>query len=133
MDISYTQPRSTYSNPMYTQVVSTRGTSGLHFFAGRCAQDPNGNCVSEGDLMGQFLYIMKALTRDLAEINASWGDVVFRRIYTTDVDACLAAEADPEVLAFTPEGRRPASTLLGVTRLADPRYLIEIEITAAIA
>ena len=49
--------------------------------------------------------------------------------YTTDVDAFLqAADVWGEHLAAA--GCRPASTLLGVTRLACPALLIELEASA---
>jgi enamine deaminase RidA (YjgF/YER057c/UK114 family) len=56
-------------------------------------------------------------------------DVVRVNIYTTDVDACLAvigAEAQRIV-----GSKLPASTLLGVSRLAFPELKVEIEVTAA--
>ena len=56
-------------------------------------------------------------------------DVVKNTIYTTDVDAFLAvfaAEARP-ILGEN----LPASTLVGVTRLAYPEMKVEIEVTAA--
>ena len=47
--------------------------------------------------------------------------------YTTDVDAFFGAM---DVVAARMEGNRPSSTLLGVTRLAYPEMLVEIEATA---
>jgi enamine deaminase RidA (YjgF/YER057c/UK114 family) len=56
-------------------------------------------------------------------------NVVRLNYYTTDVDAFFAAaeQLGPRLAAA---GCRPASTLLGVTRLAFPELLIEIEATA---
>jgi enamine deaminase RidA (YjgF/YER057c/UK114 family) len=56
-------------------------------------------------------------------------DVVRLNYYTTDVDRFMeVAEVGGRRLAEA--GCRPASTLLGVTRLAYPELLIEIEVTA---
>jgi enamine deaminase RidA (YjgF/YER057c/UK114 family) len=56
-------------------------------------------------------------------------NIVKSTIYTTDVDACI------EVLGPTVQevfgSILPASTLLGVTRLAFPELLVEIEVLAA--
>ena len=50
-------------------------------------------------------------------------------IYTTDVDATLAAyDAITERLALA--GATPPATLLGVTRLAIPGMAVEIDVTA---
>jgi enamine deaminase RidA (YjgF/YER057c/UK114 family) len=56
-------------------------------------------------------------------------NIVKSTIYTTDVDACIAVlgQTVQEVLGSI----LPASTLLGVTRLAFPELLVEIEVTAA--
>ena len=54
-------------------------------------------------------------------------DVVRLNYYTTDVDSFAAYE----VLSRLQEaGIQPSSTLLGVSRLAFPELLIEIEATA---
>jgi enamine deaminase RidA (YjgF/YER057c/UK114 family) len=55
--------------------------------------------------------------------------VVRLNYYVTDVDAFLqAGEASGAKLAQA--GCRPASTLLGVSRLAIPSLMVEIEATA---
>jgi enamine deaminase RidA (YjgF/YER057c/UK114 family) len=57
------------------------------------------------------------------------GDVVRLNYYTTDIDGFLAAY---EVVAshLAKAGCQPSSALLGVTRLAFPELLVEIEATA---
>lgn len=59
---------------------------------------------------------------------ASPSDVVRINIFTLDVDRYLM-EGHQEVVAFFGDDL-PVSTLVGVTRLADPRYLVEIQATA---
>ena len=56
-------------------------------------------------------------------------DVVRLNIYTTDVDRFFEA-FDAMVGRLAPADCRPASTLLGVARLAFPELLVEIEATA---
>ena len=59
------------------------------------------------------------------------GDVVRLNYYTTDVDGLLGVwNVIGERLGEA--GCRPASTLLGVARLAFPELLIEIEATALV-
>ena len=50
-------------------------------------------------------------------------------MYTTDVDAFMAAAGDI-VPIFAGDGCKPVSTLLGVTRLFEPEIMVELEATA---
>ena len=66
----------------------------------------------------------------LGEAGLDLSDVVRLNYYTTDVDALFESyEAVTSRLAEA--GARVSSTLLGVTRLALPSLLVEIEATAA--
>jgi len=56
-------------------------------------------------------------------------DVVRLNYYTTDVDKFIAT-ADAFGPRLAQAGCRPASTLLGVTRLAFPGQVVELEATA---
>jgi enamine deaminase RidA (YjgF/YER057c/UK114 family) len=60
----------------------------------------------------------------------SLGDVVRLNVYTTDVDALFPHYG---VLAarLGAAGVAPATTMLGVTRLAIPGQMVELEATAA--
>jgi enamine deaminase RidA (YjgF/YER057c/UK114 family) len=66
----------------------------------------------------------------LAAAGAKPADVARIHIYTLDVDT-YRRDGHPEVLKFF-KGDLPVSTLIGVNRLADPRFLIEIEVTAVL-
>jgi len=65
----------------------------------------------------------------LREAGAELSDVVRLNIYTTDVDRFFEAYG-ATAGRLAEAGCRPASTLLGVTRLAYPELLVEIEATA---
>ena len=55
---------------------------------------------------------------------------MFRRIYALDVDKFLEVQADPTIpLPWTP-GSAPPSTLIGVTRLSSPDFVLEIDLMA---
>ena len=58
-------------------------------------------------------------------------DVVRLNYYTTDADSFMGA-AEVAGICMGKAGCRPASTLLGVARLAFPELLIEIEATAVV-
>ncbi len=70
---------------------------------------------------------MDNLETVLREAGIGLSDVVRLNHYITDVDAFFGAL---EVVAARLQGNCPSSTLLGVTRLAFPEMLVEIEVTA---
>jgi len=131
MEKRYVNPEGVFNHPAFTGVLTVTSPERLHFIAGRCATDDDYNCVAPGDFLAQFRRVMELLDIELKAVDATWDDVVFRRIYTLDVDAFLEASAEDPVIKgyFDPE-RMPPSTLIGVTRLSDPEFLIEIDLMA---
>ena len=83
-----------------------------------------------GDMAAQVGQALDNLETVLGQAGFTLADVVRLNYYTTDVDAFLGAlgAVGPRLAAA---GCRSASTLLGVTRLAFPELLIELEATAA--
>ena len=80
-----------------------------------------------GAQVGQALDNLEAV---LGEADFALADVVRMNYYVTDVDAFLQA-AESYGARLAEAGSKPASTLLGVLRLAHPPLLVEIEATAA--
>lgn len=131
MERKYIDPEGIYKHPAFTSIVTVTDPRKWHFFAGRCSVDENYNCVGVGDFLIQYRKVMEILDYELTTAGATWSDVVFRRIFTLDVDAFLEASAeDPVINEYWDPERMPASTLIGVTRLSDPEFLIEIDLMA---
>ena len=83
----------------------------------------------EGDVEIQTRRIMESLKRILAEAGGTLDDVVRVVIYLVDLnDYMLVHKVRMEYFGDEP----PASTCVEVSRLYDPRQLIEIEATAII-
>ena len=83
----------------------------------------------EGDIEIQTRRIMESLKRILAEAGGTLDDVVRVVIYLVDLnDYMLVHKVRMEYFGDQP----PASTCVEVSRLYDPRQLIEIEATAII-
>ena len=100
--------------------------------AGHTPADENYQPVHPGDLRGQYKAILDALTFQLKEAGATWDDVVFRRMYAVDVPAFMEIVRDPTFqLPWHPDRPSP-STLIGVTALSNPGFLLEIEIVAMV-
>lgn len=80
-------------------------------------------------MVGQINKAIDNLETVLTHAGFSLSDVVRLTYYTTDVDQFMAV-ADGPTQRLLSAGCRSASTLLGVSRLAFPELLVEIEATA---
>jgi enamine deaminase RidA (YjgF/YER057c/UK114 family) len=123
-------PPGLFHHPAFTRVVSVDGARKTIYFAGQTSTDEDNAVVGKGDYVAQYRQIMRNLTLALDAAGASWDDVVFKRQYTLDIEQYRAASNDPGNPRYWDPERPPPSTLLGVTSLASPDFLIEIEIVA---
>ena len=97
--------------------------------AGQTSVDANGAPMHAGDMAAQVTQALTNLATVLEQSGMTLADVVRLNYYVTDVDAFIAAGATLGGV-LSEAGCRPASTLLGVARLAMPELLVEIEATA---
>lgn len=113
----------------FVQANKLGGASQLVFCAGQLSVDSEGKPLHPGDMNAQVTQALDNVEEVLRVAGMRLADVVRLNYYTTDVDAFLAvSESLGRRLAEA--GCRPASTLLGVARLALVEALIEIEATA---
>jgi enamine deaminase RidA (YjgF/YER057c/UK114 family) len=97
--------------------------------AGQAAMDADGNPQHEGDMRAQIAMAMDNVETVLAEAGMSLANVVRFNLYTTDIDEFFA-NYDVITERTAAAGITPPGTLLGVTRLAFPELLVELEATA---
>lgn len=113
----------------FVQANEVRGQARTLYCAGVISVDDDGRPLHEGDMRAQAMRALDNLETILRRAGCELSDVVRLTIYTTDMDAYLGAA--PDVRArLAAAGCRPASTLLGVARLAMSQLLIELEATA---
>lgn len=94
--------------------------------SGTVASDGN-NVVGENDVYLQTKFILKKIESRLKEADASLNDVVRTRIYVRDISKWReVAKAHQEVFGNI----KPATSMVEVTSLISPEYLVEIEATA---
>ena len=98
------------------------------YLSGQTSLDGDGNPVCVGDMAGQIRQVIDNIEAVLAEADMSLSDIVRINIFTTDMDLFFEHAAELEGLGEA--GTRYTSTLVGVTRLAFPEFLVEIEATA---
>jgi enamine deaminase RidA (YjgF/YER057c/UK114 family) len=89
--------------------------------AGQGPVDESGALLHEGDVTAQLALAMANVEALLALGGMDLRDVLSMTVHTTDVDAALAGYG-AIVERLTLAGATPPATLVGVTRLAIPRY-----------
>jgi enamine deaminase RidA (YjgF/YER057c/UK114 family) len=135
MSLKHINPPGLFAHPNYTRVVTVDKPAKLVYIAGQTPADENYQPVHRGDIKAQYLAVLEGLTLQLKAAGASWDDVVFRRMYAVDVPSFMGAMNDPTVQKQLPWNKdKPSpSTLIGVTALSNPGFLIEVEIVAVIS
>ncbi|MDL5203414.1 RidA family protein [Streptomyces sp. ALI-76-A] len=109
------------------EVVS--GHTRTLYLSGQTAMSGDGKPEHDGDMAAQLALSVDNVEAVLGEAGMSLAHLVRLNVYTTDVDlllqhyAVLAARLGAAAVA-------PATTMLGVTRLAIPGQLVELEGTA---
>ena len=91
------------------------------------AVDANGEAQHRGDMAAQLGLALDNLEEVLAGADMTLANVVRLNIYTTDVDTLLQFFT---VVTERFEGKRFATTVLGVARLVAPELLVALEATA---
>jgi enamine deaminase RidA (YjgF/YER057c/UK114 family) len=97
--------------------------------AGQTSVDENGSPVHAGDMNAQLGKAMDNLEEVLKKAGMTLANVVRLNIYTTDVDGIFPA-LPVWAGRLKAANCQPASTLLGVQRLAFPDLMVELEATA---
>lgn len=130
MEIERINPEGVYKHPNFTRVVTVKGPIKLIFIAGQTPSDENYAAVALGDYRAQYIKVMENLEIQLEAAGATWDDVVFRRIFVLDVDEFKLRTRGEDAPQFGDPDNPPPTTLVGVTRLADPDFLVEIDLLA---
>jgi enamine deaminase RidA (YjgF/YER057c/UK114 family) len=112
----------------FSQAVSVSDGQHVLFCAGQTASGPDGAPPTTTDIAEQVTLAFSNLQTVLAEASMTIADIIRLTVYTTDVDALLAAYGS---LTGALAPNLPAMTLIGVSRLAFPELKVEIEATAA--
>jgi enamine deaminase RidA (YjgF/YER057c/UK114 family) len=123
-------PPELFKHPSYSKVITVKGPCKFIFIAGQTPSDDKYQPVFAGDYKKQYEYIMDMLTLELKAAGASWSDVVVRRVFTLDIDELVKVTRDPATKKYEDRNALPTSTMIGVTRLSNPGFLIEIDLVA---
>jgi enamine deaminase RidA (YjgF/YER057c/UK114 family) len=124
-----TNPEELHPAPGFSHVTEAKGTR-LVYFAGQLALDQEFGILGGDDLGEQTKAAMRNLETAMKAVGVGWEDIVRRTIYTlhpTEYEVITAA-----IDEVTGGADYPAQTIIGVTGLAVPGCLIEIECTASV-
>lgn len=114
----------------YNQAEVIEGATRQVIIAGQTAVDGDGTPQHPGDMRAQMELALNNLEAVLAKAGMDLGSVIRLGVYATDVDEALR-NFDLMGIRFGSHQNAPPMTLLGVSRLAIPGLLFEIEATAA--
>ncbi|WP_052298572.1 RidA family protein [Francisella hispaniensis] len=123
-------PDLLYVHPAYSRAITISDPNRFHFIAGCTPADINYKCLHKGDMLKQYCAVMDGLDITLKDIGATWDDVVYRRIYVLNMDEFIKIQTTYDTKEWFTKGKYPPSTLVEVTRLSNPDFLIEIDLMA---
>lgn len=123
-------PWSWSLNVGYNQAELLEGASRQLICAGQTSVNAEGAPQHIGDMRGQIALALENLEAVLNGADMSLANITRLVVYTTDVDEAMK-HFDLLGARFGPIKAAPPMTLLGVTRLAMPELMFEIEATAA--
>ena len=101
--------------------------AGDHVFVTGCTSIVDGAMVHPGDPYGQTVQAIRNVEAALAELGCTLDDVVRTRIFVTDISRWEEyGRAHGELLGAA----MPATSMVQVSGLIDPRMLVEVEAVA---
>ncbi len=105
------------------------GPGQLYFISGQVAVNADGNLVGQGDIRAQTRQVLDNITAALAAVNGTMDDIASVTVFIRNMDDLAAIH---EVRAEYWQSNYPASTLVQVSGLTNPEYLIEINAIAVV-
>jgi enamine deaminase RidA (YjgF/YER057c/UK114 family) len=133
MPKEYLNPNSLFSSLPhgFSQVVIATGRK-MVFISGQTAWDARKNIVGGDGVLEQARQAFRNLEKAMEAAGSTLKDVVALRIYVVDYQAESGTAVGTALREFFSPENPPASTWIGVSALAVPEFLIEIEATAVL-
>ena len=133
MPKQYLNPNSLFQSlpDGFSQVVIATGRK-LVFISGQTAWDARKNIVGGDSVFEQARQAFRNLEKAMEAAGGTLKDIVALRIYVVDYQAESGTAVGTALREFFSQQNPPASTWIGVSALAAPEFLIEIEATAVL-
>lgn len=119
--------------PAYHHVAVASGSQQI-YLAGQVSWDADGVTVAPGDLTGQIVQVFRNVQTSLQAAGATLADIVRITWYVADwtPDKADAFMAGLQRAADEFGPHTPPATVIGVSALWSPDFLVEAEVTAVI-
>ncbi|VIO75590.1 2-iminobutanoate/2-iminopropanoate deaminase [Bradyrhizobium ivorense] len=129
--LEHHRPSGLHHNPAYSHVVVASGARTI-YISGQVSVDEEGRVVGPGDLAAQTTQVMTNLGSALKAAGATYSNIVKITTFVVGYKPELRPIIGKARGKFFEGMEPPASTLVGVTALAAPEWLIEIEAVAVV-
>ena len=126
--LRFFNPPGMSSPPTYSHVVEVNGPHRTVYLAGQTGADASGK-VAPG-FRAQAVQVMENIKTALASVGGGFEHVVKLTSYLTNIEANAAEFREVRASYFPNKAALPASTLLQISRLANPAFLLEVEAIA---
>jgi enamine deaminase RidA (YjgF/YER057c/UK114 family) len=121
--------KGVYDPPGYAQGIKVTGTDTILFLAGQVAYTADGGAAHPGDFKAQARACLQCVKAQIEAGGGTMASIVKVNTYVTDI----RHRADYAGVREEFFGKKlPASTMVGVTALAHPDFMIEIEAIAVL-
>ena len=129
MELKAVNPWSWQDSLHFSHAVEAPAASRVVFLAGQTSVDPDGRPLYAGDMAAQLERAFENLESVLEQAGLSLAHLVRLNYYVTDM-AAYARARDVVAAKLGALAVKPSGCLLGVSCLAHPALMIEIEATA---
>ena len=129
-DVRHFNPPGLSTPPTYSHVVEVNGPHRTIYLAGQTGVDANGKIA--GDFRAQTVQVFENIKTALAAVGGGFEHVVKLNSYLINIEANADEYRQVRASYFSNKSRLPASTLLQVPRLAQPGYMLEVEVVAVL-
>ncbi|WP_028603108.1 RidA family protein [Ottowia thiooxydans] len=128
---SFQQPASLAKPNGFSHTARAQGGTTI-YVSGQVAYDNAGSVVGEGDLAAQTRQVYFNIQQALQAQGASTDDIVKTVLFVRDLDTEKARVIREVRASFLRPDGPPASTMVGVSSLARPELLLEVEAIAVV-
>ena len=112
---------------LYAQIVRTEARYSYRI-SGQVAIGTKRENIGKDDMKRQLEVVYDMVTRALNAVNLTWDNVVHIYTFTTNMTEYMKYEKPIAKAAFGE--KPPASTLVEVTKLVDPDWMVEVQVDA---
>ena len=129
--VQYVNPDALNKNPAFTNVIVVTGSVKTVYVGGQDAVDASGTIIGKGDLKAQTEQVLKNVKAALAACGAQLEHIIKWNLYVVQGQPLRAGfEGFQRVWGNRPNP--PAISVLFVSGLANPDFLVEMDAIAVV-